>query len=61
MRPLRRTNTTVLLVCEGYAEIELARVIRDNCRQSACPYANGRQQVEIRARLQWAGTQARYH
>jgi len=29
MPPLRRTNTTVLLVCEGYAEVELARVIRD--------------------------------
>jgi hypothetical protein len=29
MSPLTRTNKTVLLVCEGYAEIELARVIRD--------------------------------
>ena len=29
MPPLRRTNTTVLLVCEGYAEVELARVIRE--------------------------------
>lgn len=29
MPPLTRTNTTLLLVCEGYAEIELARVVRD--------------------------------
>lgn len=29
MAPLTRTNTTVLLVCEGYAEVELVRVIRD--------------------------------
>lgn len=29
MAPLTRTNTTVLLVCEGYAEMEWVRVIRD--------------------------------
>ncbi len=29
MAPLTRTNTTVLLVCEGYAEVEWVRVIRD--------------------------------
>lgn len=29
MRRLRRTNHTLLLVCEGYAEVELARFIRD--------------------------------
>ena len=29
MAPLTRTNTTVLLVCEGYAEVEWIRVIRD--------------------------------
>lgn len=36
---MRRTNVTCLLVCEGYAEVELARVIRDLYLPRGCGLA----------------------
>jgi hypothetical protein len=34
-----RTNTTLLIVCEGYAEVELVRVLRDIYLPRGCGYS----------------------